>query len=230
MKTFAQELELAIRAQYPIIAVETYEWTRVKEMMRDVAKSLQRDLTNWNRVDGLIRDGKRVEDSDDPIVAMRTIYEVCMATESGRKSEIFILYDFNTYLENVEILERLRLMAPELKYRAKTIILVAPAFAIPHDLEKDLTILSMPLPTREELKLVFERFTGETKDKDGMVLSRTVPPDIAEEAAHAAQGLTAEEAYNAYIRAYLESRYEDVKNAVASILSQKEQTIRKGRI
>ncbi|MBL8966512.1 MAG: AAA family ATPase [Spirochaetaceae bacterium] len=230
MKTFIDDLALLVRAKYPIIAIETHEWNRFLASLKEIAPSLGREVSTWNNIEGLASGSGTMDDSEDPRVALKLVFDACMASKTGDKDEIFVFFDFHHYIEDREILGRLRLLAPELKYRSKTLLLVGPCFSVPRELEKDLTLIQMPLPDSKELAATFERFVAETRTSDGQALEGAVPAELYAEAPNAAQGLTTEEAYNAYIRAYLETEYQGTSDVVASILAQKEQIIRKGGI
>ena len=66
---------------------------------------------------------------------------------------IFMFKDFHPFLtrKHHAIIRKLKDIALHLKNSFKTIILLSPVLEIPAEIEKEITVLNFPLPTRDDL-------------------------------------------------------------------------------
>lgn len=219
------ELEVLIRARYPIIYIESYEELRVQEVLRNIARRRGKRIFQWTITDGLVQLGARdVEASTSSAHATLEPDGVLSAIRLSKENAIYILKDFHPHLDNPKIVRRLRDLANELKASYKTIILLSPTRKIPLELEKEITYLSFPLPDERELAEILEGIIATVNDNPQIVIS--VDEDDKEAMVKAALGLTAIEAENAFAKAIvMDSSLQ--RQDLSVILSEKEQIIRK---
>ncbi len=71
---------------------------------------------------------------------------VLLSIRLSKENAIYLLKDFHPYLENPKTVRKLRDLATELKSSYKTVILLSPVRKIPVELEKEVAILTFPLP------------------------------------------------------------------------------------
>ncbi len=103
-------------------------------------------------------------------------------------------------------------------------MIVGPTLRLPLELQKDVTVVSFDLPSKEELGALLDRTLAEVNEATGRGLQ--VPPEVRERILTAAAGLTLNEAENVYAKTLVVSgRLSDADLPI--ILSEKEQTIRK---
>jgi len=220
-------LKKLIKAHYPIIALQSFEWYRLKSIIQDTFKSLGFQITTWNNVEGLVTDNKTVEDSENPVMALREIYRLSTDSEECNKKELFLLADYHDYFTDKEIRTRLRILSQELKYSQKHIIILSPIFPIPTELEKEITLLEVPLPDKTELKRTLKVLISEIGE--GSQKQIQIDRELEEQLVNAALGLTIHEADLAFSKALVETNgfnYDSIK----FVINEKEQVIKKSKI
>jgi len=100
---FLRELDVRIRARYPLIAINTYEEDRVREALIDLVfqeRHKEKPLYFWSRPSGLqkifdpkegiLQNPASVGDTDDP--------EGVLGFISEQKTGIFLLCDYAPYI------------------------------------------------------------------------------------------------------------------------------------
>lgn len=161
IRKFLHELDIRIRARYPLIAINTYEEDRVREALLDLVfqdRHKEKPLYFWSRPTGLQKivdpqDGLHqapvpILDTDDPGSVLGFISE----QETG----IFLLCDYAPYIseygpENPLLVRQLREIAWKLKSKRSTILFVGPSFPELKTLEKEVTQIELDLPKENEI-------------------------------------------------------------------------------
>lgn len=189
-----EELEVLIRARYPIIYVVSSEEERVCKEINKISKQLNKKLFEWTYSKGITRyrdnptgsvEGKK--GTKDPIMALNEI-------GNSQEASIFILKDFHNYLKDSAVVRNLRDLAQSLKNTSTNIIILSPIMYLPDELEKDISIIDFPLPSKDELLTLLEKIREELKDNENFTIDLT--KESAEKILDAAIGLTYNEAEN----------------------------------
>src|SRR5256886_17621603 len=150
---FAQEFETLIRARYPILYVVTAEEARVQEVVVEIAQRRQKRVFEWSVSSGIVPAGTSIQaqkhrtaPTKDPLLALDQVIDQI-------EPALFVFKDFHPFLakNNYAVIRKLKEIALQLKNSFKTIILVSSVLEIPTELEKEITVLNFPLPTREDL-------------------------------------------------------------------------------
>ncbi|HDS08949.1 MAG TPA: AAA family ATPase, partial [Firmicutes bacterium] len=217
MNDFNHELEVLLRAGYPLIYITTWEENRVQEAIKKAAKSVSRKCFSWTVTEGLSGEGIEETALGDPLKALNHIQQY-----SG--TGIFILKDFHIFLKDHFIVRRLRDLVVNLKEKRKNIIFISPVLNIPRELEKEVTILEFTLPDFNELRNLFVSLVNNVKDNTNFKM------DITEEDFNkiisSAMGLTYIEAENAFARIIVDGRGLS-KDDLGKIIREKSQIIKK---
>jgi ATP-dependent 26S proteasome regulatory subunit len=213
MDELLRELSLLVRARYPIIYLVTWEERRVDKALRSLASQLQKRVHFWR----VSRGFDALEDGDSPANALNQAVR-------SRERAFFVLQDFHPYLEDPLHVRLLRDAAHALKTSYKTLFLVSPVLKIPPELEKEITVIDVPLPGREDLS----RLLQEMVQPLARSRSITVEEDCAleERVVQAALGLTESEAANVFAKVLVEDRAFTLED-VSRIVEEKRQIIRK---
>jgi hypothetical protein len=230
---FSKDLVVYIKAGYPILNVLSSEedrvLERVDEIRRDNAQFRDgRELFIWTISRGwLTPDGQAAckDETRDPVQALAFVRKF-------DKKGLFLLKDFHPYLDdkaqNASLIVRMvRDLAPHLSSTGKNMLWVSPVLKIPPELEKDITVLDMPLPDEDEYREVLESFVRRYGSGSDVVFN--LDEDGKDLIVKACQGLTKCEAENALAKAIVARGRLDVED-VRSILQEKEQIIRKSGI
>jgi AAA+ superfamily predicted ATPase len=219
---FVQELDVLVRARYPLVWLVTSEEQRLEGLLGELASRHGKALHGWSVTRGFRRlGGARTRPPDEGI---REPVAALQAIEKLADSSMVVLEDFHAFLGEPAVVRALRDLAHALKSTYTTVLIVSPTLAIPPELEKEITVLDVPLPTsRDLLALLREIVTVVRSDGSSQVdLTR----DDAEQLVRAALGLTLSEAENAFAKAIAKDgrlSRDDVK----LVLEEKRQVIRK---
>ncbi|MDJ0846002.1 AAA family ATPase [Crocosphaera sp.] len=216
--TFREEFELLLRACYPLIYISTTEEERLETAIAQCTQTLQnRTVYIWDFVDGY-QDNPNNEGVGrrNPLQALEFVEKL-----PNNIGGIFILRDFQRFLEDVSISRKLRNLARSLKSQPKNIIIIAPQVQISEELTEVLTVLDFPLPTATEIKDEIERLLGATRQP----LSDT----LVDELVRSAQGLSLERIRRVLTRC-IASHGRIEPEDVELILEEKRQSIRQTQI
>ncbi|MEI6616431.1 MAG: AAA family ATPase [Cyanobium sp. ELA507] len=144
----ADQLDLLIRSLTPIIWIRSLEEARVDGLLEQAAARLGgRLVLRWDFIAGLRgTPGREGEASRNPMAALDLLG--ALPREQGA---ILLLRDFHRYGEDAGICRRLRNLAAELRQRPHTLVITAPEWRLPLELEDSITLLDLPLPEVEEI-------------------------------------------------------------------------------
>jgi SpoVK/Ycf46/Vps4 family AAA+-type ATPase len=219
---FVHELDVLVRARYSFVYLVSWEEQRLDSILQDLARAHGRALHEWTVTRGLRRlsGGRAVsptDDSRDPARALQAIAEL------GEPS-LVVLKDFHAYFDSPAIVRGMRDLAHFLKSTATTVVLLSPALHIPIELEKEMTVLDVPMPTSTELlQLLKDIVTLVRKGgKAAVALTRADGDALVK----AATGLTLSEAENAFAKAIASNGRLDADD-VRLVQDEKRQIIRK---
>lgn len=219
---FIRDVDTLIRARYPLLYLVTWEEQRLDALLADLAQSHGKDYVEWSITKGLRgqRAGTRVgnaEETREPQAALAAIPTLT-------NPSLVVLKDFHRFLDDPVVVRALRELSFALKSAYTTVIIVAPVLRIPDELEKDLSVVDVPLPTKADLMALLNGIARVvTKNKRAVVeLTR----DQADSLVSAAHGLTLTEAENAFAKAIARDSRLD-SNDLSLILEEKCQVVRK---
>ncbi|KIH84979.1 AAA family ATPase [Pseudomonas batumici] len=222
-----QQITDYLKARYAILVIESYEEERVVAELGEIAKSLNHRLFLWSSTQGVQTNGAVV---GDKTFDLKLALDFCeeKAREDNSKN-IFVFRDAHNYLTtsaNPVYRRRLKDFAIKIRshgYRSNCII-VAPSFEIANDLQKEVTLIDFPLPSRDEVKTQIEGFVAAWKSNDNVKIN--LPQDSKEKLVDAALGLTSLEIDNSLSRSLVSNLMLD-ENTVKDLLAEKKQIIRK---
>src|SRR5438552_2536822 len=219
---FVSDLDTLIRARYPLIYLVTWEEQRLDAILMDVAQNHGKSLLTWSITRGLRRmSGARTltisEQSRGPIDALAAIGKL---TEPS----LVVLKDFHPFLDSPQVVRAMRELAQDLKSTYTTVILLSPSPVIPIELEKEISVLDVPLPGFRDLVQLLKEIVAVVRqgNKARVELSK----DEAEQLIKAAQGLTLSEAENAFAKAIANDGVLN-KDDIRLVLDEKRQVVRK---
>jgi predicted kinase len=217
---FVQELDTLVRARYPLVYLVTPEEQRLEAILGELAASHGKALLGWSSTKGFQRlDGAKgaPEGGKDPLEALAAI-------ERLAGPSLVILKDFHPYLSDPGVIRAVRELSHALKSTFTTVILLSPTLVIPPEIEKEISVLDVPLPTyRDLLDLLKEIVEVVRRNNRAKVeLNR----EDADQLIQAALGLTLSEAESAFAKAIAtDGRLS--RDDVQLVLEEKRQVIRK---
>lgn len=220
------ELEILIRARYPLIYVVSWEEQRVLHRVAQIAGRLSKSVFEWSVNTGLIPAGTNLQSqknrdtaTQDPLVALGSVIEHV-------EPALYVFKDFHPFLkcQNMAVIRRMREVAAALKNTYKTIVIVSPMFEMPPELEKEVTVLDFDLPKENDFAVLLDRIVEEVKGNPKLNVNVNGP--MREQIVHSLLGLTLSEAENVIAKTLVQHRGLG-KQSLEVINSEKKQIIRK---
>ena len=222
------ELEVLVRARYPIIYVVSWEEERVEQRIAEVAAMRGKKLYIWTCTTGVVKAGAEPQQSKsgagsttDPLAALDAVL-------AQVEPAIYLFKDFHPFTEenrcNLAIIRRLKDAAYRLRDSYKTIVIVAPMMKLAPELEKDVTLVEFGLPEVRDFNRLLDRIIDDLRDKPQVKINL----DAAgrERLVHAARGLTLKEAENVFAKTLVLDGKLDADD-VSVVFSEKQQIIKK---
>jgi len=200
------ELEVLIRARYPLIYVISWEEQRVLNQVSKIASRLGKNVFEWSINTGIVPAGTNIQSqkhydsaTQDPLVALGNVIE-------HLDPALYVFKDLHPFLkgQNMSVIRRLREAASSLKNTYKTIIVVSPMLEIPAELEKDITLIDFDLPTENDFAALLGRIVEEVKDNPKLDVK--IDGKTRERIVHALLGLTLTEAENVLAKTLVQNR------------------------
>ena len=222
LSAFVDELDVLIRARYPLIYLVTWEEQRVDGLLAGLAEAHGKTLYTWSVTQGLCRmeDGRSAAKAvgpTDPSAALA-------AVEKLAEPALVVFRDFHPYLNDAAVIRRTRELARTLKSTFTTMVLVSPVLNIPVELEKEISVLDVPLPTIEDLLKLLREIVAVVREGKRAVID--LRNEEVEPLLKAALGLTLSEAENAFAKAIAKDQRLDAAD-IQLVLAEKRQLIRK---
>jgi ATP-dependent 26S proteasome regulatory subunit len=214
------EIEVLIRAKYPILYLVSWEENRVEETIRGICSKLNRSLHSWSVTQGMKPPVNRT--SGPPKTGgLPGELEALAQVHEAPELTVFLLKDFHAFLKDYRVIRLLRDLAGRLRTKAQTLILLGPVLTLPPELEKDITVVDFPLPNREEIEAMLDKVLEAVKENP-QIESKLTKAE-RERLIKSAQGLTLDEIESTFARSLVEKRKFDVD----VILEEKKQIVRK---
>lgn len=233
LKKTEQHLTNLFKAWFSFVYIPTWEEIRIIDLITKIANNVKtiktkRDVFIWSSTDGLKKNLKNGQESvnngNEPIDALSFI-------DNYNNPAILILKDIHPLLglnnrnADYNLIRKIRDVAGSLKNAevSKNVVIIAPSLVLPLELQKDITVVDFDLPTLDEIKNLLNEMI-EMNEGSGILID--LQEDEKEVLCKAAQGLTLQEAENAFARAMV-SKGQLTINELDVILDEKCQVIKK---
>ena len=210
---FSDEFLLLLNARYPILYIHSFEEDRLEYSIRKSLNNLQeRAIYTWDFIEGYTNNPNiRGFAAKNPLQALDLVEKLTAETAA-----IFILKDFNKFLNDVSVSRKLKNLGRILKTQPKTLIITATEVNVPRELTDLVTILEFKLPTLIEIKKELRRLFAS--------LNQSVDPEFIEILARSCQGLSIERIRRALSKSI--AQYAKINNQTINlILVEKRQII-----
>lgn len=204
-------LENYIRAGYPAIAITTPEESRALAECRRVARDLRMSLATWSMTQGLqVDESPQKAPIQDPVSALQ-------AAGKLPDNTLYVLLDFHPFLRSPDVWRTAKDMFASQKQRGIVYVFVSVTFELPRELEREIVVINLPLPTREEL----EGLLRQVAEAAGVEVPEDTTPVV-----EATLGLTITEAENAFALSLVVAGSFDA----CVVAREKEQLVRKSGV
>ena len=210
---FNNELTLFLKARYPVIYINTIEEDRVEYVIRKHVKTnLNRSIYSWDFVDGYTNNPNNEGFAKrNPLQALELVERLNEDTPA-----IFLLKDFNRFLNDLSISRKLRNIRRTLKLQPKTLIIIGSDLVIPKELQDLITILEFQLPLEKEINQELNRLIKSLEIK--------IDDQLFESLTRACQGLSLERIRR--VLSKIIATYKTINHkSISVLLSEKKQII-----
>ncbi len=228
----ARELEGYVRARVPLLYLVTWEEERALREVEAVAAALDKRCVVWSETDGAIEVPPRPDKEDRRVrepaaILARILREAQQPAAPGAaaaRGALYVLKDFHPYVDKPPVRRLLRDLAQALVTSGTTVILVSSQLVLPHELQKELTVIELPLPTRAELDAHLDAILGHLRAGKVRLERRE-----REELIRSAQGMTLRELEQTLALAVVRQAGVDA-SVIPLVLHEKEQLVRKSTV
>ena len=223
---FQAEIDILIRARYPILYIITSEEMRVQNVLVELAGNRQKKVFEWTSSSGIVPAGTSIQSqksrnpaTKDPLAALDLVLEQV-------EPAMFLFKDFHPFLtrNNHGVIRRLKDIALHLKNSFKTIVLISPVMEIPAELDKEITVLNFPQPGKEDLAALLDKIVVELHERKQVRIE--LDEEGRERLLQAALGLTLGEAENVFAKIIVKEKRLSGEY-VNEVFAEKQQIIRK---
>ncbi|MCP9797630.1 MULTISPECIES: AAA family ATPase [Cyanophyceae] len=214
----ADQLDLLIRSRTPILWIRSLEEERVEGLLERAAQRLGgRTLLRWDFIGGLSGipslEGQAVR---QPMGALGALDG--LPAEQGA---ILLLKDFHRYADDPGVCRRLRNLAAGLRQVPHTLVISAPEWQLPRELEDSITLLELPLPEAGEIG----RLLRAIAEASGQPLE----PGVLEQLTAACHGLSEQRVRQLAARALARRGQLGIED-LAEVLEEKRQAIARSEL
>jgi ATP-dependent 26S proteasome regulatory subunit len=217
-----EQLDIYIRARYPLLWVVTPEEERALGEIEKLAEEQRKRWLVWSSTVGLINPTLREQKPDatkrDPLALLTTILE-------DTEPCLWVLRDFHPFLKDPNVVRRLREVAFGLRASSKTVLLLGPVLKIPAEVEKEVTVVDFELPDVGQLNQMIDAVIESSRrhGKIDVALDKRQRGRLVQ----ACLGLTENEAKDAIAKAIIQAGGRLAGEAIEAVTAEKQQIIRK---
>ena len=209
-----QQIQEYLKAGYPALWIHSYEEDRVIRELIPIAKEEELGMQVWSITKGWVDPiQKKQNEALDPISALEFVL-----SKEGENFCLYVFQNYHFYLENPEILQRLKDLIPIAKAKGRQLIFISCKVDLPAEIEKEITVMDFDLPGMEALGKVL----------DGLLESAARNIEIVDrkKLLESALGLTCAEAENALALALVKHKaFND--QAIQTVQQEKANIIKK---
>lgn len=216
--SIADQLDLLIRARTPILWIRSLEEQRLERLLEQLCQRLGgRLLLRWDFVGGLEgAPNRRGEAARNPLAALETLQ-----TLPEEQGALLLLRDFHRYSDDAGVCRRLRNLALSLPERPHTLVISAPEWRLPPELEDCVHLLDLPLPNAAEISDLLEAIAN--------ACGTPLEPGVREQLSSACHGLSETRVRQLAARA-LARRGRLGADDLAEVLEEKRQAIARSEL
>jgi hypothetical protein len=185
-------LEVTIRASLPLVYVLTVEERRVLDAVRRIAERLGAERKQERRV-YVWSSSRGLRDSQDRLTSEATLEDPTAALVhviEDPDDAIYVFLDMHRHFSPVTA-RLIRDTARAVRTTRKSVIFLSPRYALPDELDKEMTLLVYSLPDREEFEPMLDSVLADLKVAGHEAL---LSNDDRQAFVRAASGLTLAEA------------------------------------
>jgi hypothetical protein len=205
-----EELTLLIKSKYPLIFVESIDEEYVVSQLRQIASQLGLIFYQWSVTTGLRRGYKEgpYYQTGDPEKMIRTV--LSLIKSNGSESGLFVLKDFDKYLENSLILRLLKDLLNLIRNTKNTVVITAPEYKLPKDVEPETAHIVGGYPDEREIASILKEAANELIRNEKGKISLTL--DEFPKITKCLRGLSIQQIRNVITQCFIDDHLLDIKD------------------
>jgi SpoVK/Ycf46/Vps4 family AAA+-type ATPase len=228
LSSLGRQIQAYVCARFPIVYLVSWEEERVLREVEQVAIAQRKRCYTWTETEGARNIALEAQEAEDrrvrePAAILARILIEAREGRGPKNGSIYVLKDLHPYLDKPAIRRRLRDLAQALVKSKTTLVILAPRLTLPQELEKAVTVVDVPLPSRAEL----DAHLTSILDSDN--LPQALDEQGRDQLIRSAQGLTLREFEQSLALAVGELG-ELGPSAIPIVLREKEQAVRKSGV
>ena len=203
-----EDLTLLIKSKYPLIFVESIDEEYVVNQLRQIASQLGLIFYQWSVTTGLRRSYKEgpYYQTGDPEKMIRTV--LSLIKSDGSESGLFVLKDFDKYLENSLILRLFKDFVNLIRNTKNTVIIIGSEYKLPKDVEPEAAHMVGGYPEEREIASILREAVNEFTRNDKGKISLTL--DEFQKITKSLKGLSVQQIRNVINQCFLNDHLLDV--------------------
>ncbi|MCG3172861.1 MAG: ATP-dependent zinc metalloprotease FtsH [Myxococcota bacterium] len=211
----AEEIQHQLNAGYPFLFITTWEEDRVERLAADVAARTRRPWAIWSSTVGFHGPEPDTETSGGAVEDIERALEAVSALDVA----VVLMKDLHRFMHERRIIRKMRDIVPRLMQHRTIVIVSAPEMDLPVELEKEVSVLDLPLPTRPRLHDLLRGVLAE--------MNMELSPEFADRMVYSALGLTERECARVFRKALLRG----VKSAddLTIVIEEKKRLLKKSQ-
>lgn len=205
------ELGLLIKSKYPVVFFEAIDEVFALKQMKSIAEQLELVFYQWSLTDGLKKDGSSgpYYQTKEPSKMLQMILYFLEQPES--KPGLFVLKDFEKYLGDALILRLFKDIVNYIKNTRSTIVILAPEYKLPKDLEANSAHIVGGYPADDEIGAVIRETIEESK-RTNQQIEISLAAGEFEKVANALKGLSIQQIRNVINQCLLDNCLFNIKD------------------
>lgn len=216
--TFLDEFRLLLKARAHLIYILTDEEERLEYTLINYLKPItDLNIYSWNFIDGYQSNPNfKNFGLKNPLQALEIISQ-----SPNSSPALFILKDFDKFLDNISILRKIKNLNNKLRNTKKVLLILTNERNVPKELYPIFTFLDFQLPTAPEIEIEIDQLL--------ILINSKLSSQTKNVLIKACQGLTIEKIRRALSQALI--KYKELnKYAIEFILKEKEEALKQDQI
>ncbi|MDD5195252.1 MAG: AAA family ATPase [Candidatus Omnitrophica bacterium] len=218
---FNDELKLLIKSKYAVIAVESMDEDYVVRQLKQSAAQVELAFFQWSLTTGLRKgsgEGAYYQ-TKEPVGMIKMISSLLESEDF--KPGLFVLTDFNKYFEDILVLRLFKDLVNQIKNTRNTIVLLAPEYKIPKDIEVYCAHIIGGYPVEQEMRGVIWETVEELK-RTNLQIKVSLNPQEFDQIVKSLGGLTIQQIRNILRKCVLDDGALNIQDLRAIELCKKE--------
>jgi AAA+ superfamily predicted ATPase len=217
-----QDFRKFVLSRASIVYILSDEEDRVEALLKDLTSTLQPrpKLLIWSPFQGLTDEKEKIEGSAGTLEALD---KVVQRTEQA----LYLFEGIDRFLKDPLISRKLKEVHRNLRNRYSTLFIVAPSLVVPDGLQRDMIVYELPMPEAADAERTLMGVIS--SNPQAARLTESLTPELREQLARAALGLSLDQAARAFRGALIGKSTID-PSIIDEVLEEKGQMIRKSGI